>query len=301
MSLYGPDAPSTSTVKSIGPMRQRLFGLAAAAALVLPALAAPAQTPDRPDGARQVIAADPRAGTAAAAAVTAALDDSEGVPPRHAVFQDRCGMPVAIQPEPAAETEAAGRFDPDAAMRAATAAGARALLLIAAGPAECLSVACALSAGAADAEPPLRIDVLALHPSAEDLRCLAANTGGEWRLVTPETLARAAGNLVPPPPQNAGALGQGESETGASGPGASGTAVAGSPGGAPDAAGPQQEASGASGNPPSGLDGGSGSVGAADGSPVNAVPVPPVTPPAPAGQAAPSAWDGDPPLPQPRP
>ncbi len=97
-----------------------------------------------------------------------------------------------------------GRFALDAALRAAAAEldyteKPAHIVLVAAGGPQGISVACSLSQTLAADARQLRVDVMGLSPSAIRLRCIAENTGGDYRaadLASIPTLLEAA--LVQP-------------------------------------------------------------------------------------------------------
>ncbi|MCA8930091.1 MAG: hypothetical protein KDC18_18685, partial [Alphaproteobacteria bacterium] len=110
----------------------------------------------------------------------------------------------------------AGRFSPDAALRAVGRLPQipAHVVLVAAGPPQCVSVACSVSRQLAARKPGLRIDVLALPPAGDRLRCVAGNSGGAFRSLEADGLAPALTGLfaakgvavaaAPPPPATAG-------------------------------------------------------------------------------------------------
>ena len=169
------------------------FGLAGAgaAALALAAMAAAAQDPAPPSPAPAHIVLDPRLPPDVAAAIQVSAGEIEAVTPRWLQSGAGCASPVAAAESPAPAGGSA-RFDLDTALRAAPHHGAGSVLVVAKGRSECLSIACALAASLAAADPAFRIDVLALGAAAKPLRCLAGNTGGQFKAAAPDAAAAAA-------------------------------------------------------------------------------------------------------------
>ena len=102
-----------------------------------------------------------------------------------------------------------GRFAVDAALRAAATSmdyteQPAHMVLVASGGSQCISVACSLSQTLARDGRDFRVDVVALDPSANGLRCIAENTGGTYQEASQSNLATVvAGVLAPEAAQTA--------------------------------------------------------------------------------------------------
>lgn len=195
-------------------MRRWLTGLAGAIGLMAAACPAAAQTPaeetaQQPARERTaVIIADPRIAGESSAALRGALQQPGLMPLQITSFAGACGVePELVEAvkalgDDAATPEGPAQFDLDMALRsasAASAAGMGSVLVIAAEPSACLSIGCALASSLKEADPSLRIDVVALGTGAESLSCLAGNTGGQYHRAQPETLSPIIAGLLKQP------------------------------------------------------------------------------------------------------
>ncbi len=171
------------------------FGLAGAAALTLTTFQAVAQTPEPPSTASTTILIDPRLPTGTSGAIANAVDATDAGSVRWLVSGGNCGEPPAISDKPG-QADPAARFDLDTALRAGAKQQGSSILVVALGPSECLSIACALSASLKLASPSLQIGVLALSEEAPSLQCLASNTGGQFRIAVADAAAEAAAAML---------------------------------------------------------------------------------------------------------
>jgi hypothetical protein len=171
------------------------FGLAGAAALALTSFQAVAQTPEPPLAASTTVLMDPRLPAGTAAAIAGAAGNGEVGEIRWLMSGGDCGAPPGIYNQPGQADDTA-RFDLDTALRAGAKQQGSSILVVAGGPSDCLSIACALAASLKMASPSLQIDVLALSEQAQSLQCLASNTGGQFRRGTADTAADTAAGML---------------------------------------------------------------------------------------------------------
>lgn len=171
------------------------FGLAGAAALTLTTFQAVAQTPEPPSTASTTILIDPRLPTGTSGAIANAVDATDAGSVRWLVSGGNCGEPPAISDKPG-QADPAAQFDLDTALRTSAKQQGSSILVVAGGPSECLSIACALSASLKLATPSLQIGVLALSEEARSLQCLASNTGGQFRIAAADAAAEAAAAML---------------------------------------------------------------------------------------------------------
>ncbi len=213
-------------------MRRWRTGLAGAIGLMAAASPATAQTPreqpaHQPERERAaVIILDPRIADDAGAVIRDALQQPGLLPLQMTAFAGVCGLEPELaeagerRADETDTSKAPAQFDLDMALRTASdaiTAGGGAVLVVAKAPSACLSIGCALASSLKEADPALRIDVLALGSDAEPLHCLADNTGGRYHRAEPGTLHTLIVGLLKEPADQQTVAGASAAETAADG------------------------------------------------------------------------------------